>query len=168
MHSRITELRHGTFVRVGELGVLILGPPGAGKSALALALMDQPGRGTGPADLTTTLIADDQICLWLDPATAQVMGRAPATLAGLLEIRGVGIVAVDYVRAFPLGLVVELKKAGEIERLPDFPNACARVLGQAIPLVKIATGDMAAAAKVRTSAGIILGRNAVENSRVIR
>jgi len=168
MHSRITELKHGTFVKIGKLGVLILGASGAGKSALALALMDQPGRGTGQVELTTTLIADDQICLALDQATAQVVGSPPTSLAGLLEIRGVGIMHVDYVRDFPVGLVVELKKAGEIERIPDFPNACARVLGQAIPLIEIATGDMAAAAKVRTSAGIILGGNAVENSMVIR
>jgi len=168
MRAGITELRHGTFVKVAELGVLILGAPGAGKSALALALMDQPGRGAGQAELTTTLVADDQVCLALDKATAQVVGRPPATLAGLLEVRGVGIVQVDYLPGFPVGLVVELKKADEIERIPDFPNACARVLGQTIPLVEIATGDMAAAAKVRISVGVILDGNAVENSRVIR
>ncbi len=167
MTVETTELRHGTFVRTGRLGVLVLGKSGCGKSALALALIDGAGRGLGKGDLATTLVADDQVCLWRDDTTAQVYGSPPETIAGLLEIRGVGIVQVDYIPRWPVGLVVQIKAEDEIERLPDFPKASIDVLGQAVPVIEVSSGDTGAAAKVRSGVSVLLGCNAVENTSAI-
>jgi HPr Serine kinase C-terminal domain len=72
---------HGTVVAIDGGGVLLRGPSGRGKSDLALRLIDAGAR----------LVADDQVLL--QRSGMQVLARAPAVLAGLLEIRGVGIVA---------------------------------------------------------------------------
>ncbi len=167
MIAEISKLKHGTFVKVANLGVLILGRSGAGKSALALALIDHAGQGIGQIDLPATLIADDQVCLWLDQETEQIYGKAPETIAGLLEIRGLGIVHVEYEPIYPLGLVVRISQANDIKRLPGFPGACTYILGKAIPVIDIFGGDVNAAAKVRACVGIIAGRNAVENESAI-
>jgi HPr kinase/phosphorylase len=168
MITETSQLKHATFVKVANLGVLILGRSGAGKSALALALIDNAGHGIGKVDLPATLIADDQVCLWLDQETEQVYGKPPNTIAGLLEIRGLGIVQVEYVPQYPLGLVVQISQANEIERLPGFPETCRNILGKAIPVIDISSGDVNAAAKVRACVGIIVGSNAVENDSAIR
>ncbi len=167
MITETSELKHATFVKVANLGVLVLGRSGAGKSTLALALIDNAGHGIGKVDLPATLIADDQVCLWQDPETKQIYGKAPETIAGLLEIRGLGIVHVEHVPQYPLGLVVQISQANEIDRLPGFPDTCTHILGKAIPLIGISSEDVNAAARVRACVGIIAGRNAVENDRAI-
>ncbi len=168
MNAETSELKHGTFVKVGTLGVLILGNPGSGKSSLALALIDGGGRGIGKKDITTTLIADDQVCLWHDNTTAQVFGRPPKSIAGLLEIRGIGIVPVDYVRRYPVGLVVQIKPEDKIERLPDFSATCIDIAGQAIPVIEVAAHNTHAAAIVRAGVNVLLGCNTVEINMAIR
>jgi HPr kinase/phosphorylase len=80
-------------------GVLLVGPPGSGKSDLLLRLID---RGFD-------LVADDQV--ELDGASAS----APARLAGLLEIRGLGIARLPFVDRATLSLVVTMERP---ERLP--------------------------------------------------
>ncbi len=168
MDPETSELKHGTFVKVGALGVLVLGTPGSGKSALALALIDGDGRGIGKHALATTLIADDQVHLWYDNTTAQVFGRPPESIAGLLEIRGLGIVQVDYVARYPVGLVVQIRPEDRIERLPDFPATSIDVMGQAIPMIEISDHNTNAAAIVRAGVCVLLGCNTVENTTVIR
>ena len=64
-------------------GVLILGPSGAGKSHLALKAMAAGWR----------LVADDRVIIWSDQG--HVYGRAPETLSGLIEVRGLGVVATQ-------------------------------------------------------------------------
>ena len=168
MDPETSELRHGTFVKVGELGVLILGPPGSGKSSLALTLIDGGGRGIGKNDLTATLIADDHVCLWCDSTSAQVFGRPPKTIAGLLEIRGLGIVQVDYLHRYPVGLVVQIRPQDKIERLPDFSKACIDVMGQTIPVIEVSIHNANAAAIIRAGVNVTLGCNIVENTVAIR
>ncbi len=168
MNAGITELIHGTLIKVDQLGVLILGKSGSGKSALALALIDGGGRGIGNIDLIAKLVSDDQVSLWQDPATNKIYGQPPNVIAGLLEIRGLGIVSMDYVPRCPVDLVVKLRPENEIERLPDFPGEHTDILGQGIPVVYISTHDITAAAKVRASVNILLHSNAVENDSIIR
>ncbi len=167
MSSDKNELKHATFIKLTTLGVLILGKPGAGKSTLALSLIDGGGRGIGKTDLIATLIADDQVCLWQDEASELIYGAPPETLAGLLEIRGVGIAQVDYIHQWPVSLVVELRELEEIERLPDFPNTCTDILGQALPVLGISVQDTAAAARIRVAIGILLNSRTVENGGII-
>jgi serine kinase of HPr protein (carbohydrate metabolism regulator) len=112
-----STLVHGTCVAVDGDGVLLLGPPGAGKSDLALRLIDGGAR----------LVADDQTALSRDGGDGGdggsgggIRAAAPPSIAGLLEIRGVGIVSVPSVATAPLRLVVELvPDEAQVERLPE-------------------------------------------------
>lgn len=93
---------HGTGLLLGEHGVLLRGPSGAGKSVLALSLLDRwEGRG-----LPALLVADDRIDLSVE-AGALIMG-APPNLAGLIELRGRGIVKRPYSSPVRLDLVIDL------------------------------------------------------------
>jgi len=95
-------------------GVLLLGPSGVGKSDLLLRLLDHG----------FSLVADDQVCI------ANGFANAPAALAGLLEVRGLGIVKLPFVQCVRLALVVELARA---PRMPD----PARHSSTGLPLVLI-------------------------------
>lgn len=94
-------------------GVLIRGASGAGKSDLALRLIDQGAR----------LIADDRVHLWASGQT--LYARPPATIAGLIEVRGLGITKVPVLDLCAVRLVVDLIDHTP-ERLPDpaFESLC--------------------------------------------
>lgn len=162
MTAASTDLQHGTFVKIGSVGVMITGPSGAGKSSLALQLIEAPGRGLGKDILETQLVADDQVQLWCPPDTAQVFGKAPDVLAGLLEIRGLGIVALASLGQCQLQLVVRLMKVENIERLPDFPNNYVEILNQPIPVVDIFAADAAAPARIRAAVSALTGDYLIE------
>lgn len=130
---------YGTCVALSGLGVLLRGPSGSGKSDLALRLIDGGAR----------LVADDQIELTLD-AAGRLMARAPKPLAGLLEVRGIGILPVDAVRASPVGLVVDLAADDRIERLPEVETCL--LLDRPIRRVTLAPFHASTPAKVRLAA----------------
>ena len=111
---------HGSAVALDGRGVLILGPSGASKSALALALM---AMGAG-------LVADDRTLLARDGAA--LVADAPPSLRGRIEARHVGILAAQAVGPVRLALAVDL--AGP--RGPRLPEAAeAEWLGVRLPLV---------------------------------
>ena len=91
---------HGSCVARDDAGVLILGPSGAGKSDLALRLLS---RGF-------SLVADDQVDI------SDGFAQAPEALAGLLEVRGVGIVRLPYLSGVKLNVIIAL--TDQPERLP--------------------------------------------------
>jgi HPr kinase/phosphorylase len=128
-------LIHATAVAIDGEAVLLRGAPGSGKSDLALRLIDGGAR----------LISDDQTVL--HRKDAQVLVRAPATIVGLIEVRGLGILQIDPVDEAPLGLLMDLVSSVEIERLPD--PRWETILGVPIPLIALAPFEAAAAAKVR-------------------
>jgi HPr kinase/phosphorylase len=128
-------LVHATAVAIDGGALLLRGPSGAGKSDLALRLIDAGAR----------LVADDQV--ELRRVGRQVLTRAPASLAGLVEIRGVGIVRVDALEEAPLVLIVDLTFSEEVERLPE-PRV-ETVLGLSVPLIAQAPFEASAAAKLR-------------------
>ncbi|WP_040850329.1 HPr kinase/phosphorylase, partial [Nitrospirillum viridazoti] len=72
---------HATCVSVGGAGVLLRGASGSGKSDLALRLVDAGA----------LLVADDQVALAADPTATLLTATAPERLAGLIEVRGLGI-----------------------------------------------------------------------------
>jgi serine kinase of HPr protein (carbohydrate metabolism regulator) len=93
---------HGTGLVLGETGVLLRGPSGAGKSTLALALLDRwEGRG-----LPALLVADDRVDILDEQGTVFMM--APPQLAGLIELRGRGIVSRPQQQRAQLHLVIDL------------------------------------------------------------
>lgn len=97
---------HGTGLVLGETGVLLRGPSGAGKSVLALALLDRWEMRGQPA----FLVADDRVDL-VETGRELTM-QAPAQLAGLIELRGRGIVSRPHRNLVTLHLVIDL--------VPDF------------------------------------------------
>jgi serine kinase of HPr protein (carbohydrate metabolism regulator) len=124
---------HATAVAIDGGGVLLLGPSGAGKSDLALRLIDRGAK----------LIADDRVNLADDGAC--VVLSAPARIAGLLEVRGLGILRFAYVAA-PLELCIELVAADAVDRLPE---ADAELFcGHKIPLFRLNPFELSAPIKV--------------------
>ena len=95
---------HASCIAIGARGVLLLGPSGAGKSDLALRLIDDGAR----------LVADDRTILFVKNGVLHA--RAPASIKGLLEIRGVGIVALPVCDSVKIVLAVQLGREGA--RLP--------------------------------------------------
>jgi HPr kinase/phosphorylase len=92
------QIVHGSAVALGGRGLLILGKSGAGKSALALALI---GRGAA-------LVADDRVVL--ERRGRALVARAPEALAGLIEARGVGLLRVVPAPEVPILLAVDLDR----------------------------------------------------------
>ncbi len=105
MTTLSSETLHATSVAIDGRAVLLEGVSGTGKSDLALRLID---RGA-------TLISDDQTLL-VRQGTALV-ARAPATIRGGIEARGLGIVTLPYVDAVPVALIVRL--GAEPMRMPE-------------------------------------------------
>jgi HPr kinase/phosphorylase len=127
---------HGTCVARDGDGVLILGPSGAGKSDLALRLI---GRGFG-------LVADDQVDV------TDGIARAPEALAGLLEVRGLGIVRLPHLAWAKIKLVITL--TDQIDRLPE--PEIHQTLG--LPVVRIDAASASAPDRVALALDCARGR----------
>jgi len=118
-----------------DAGVLILGRSGAGKSDLALRLIE---RGA-------ILVSDDRTELFLQKGV--MTARPPAAIRGLLEVRGVGILAVPYAPKVRVSLVVSLD--GSRDRLPEREHWRAPWdLPVPVPLLRLAAFDPSAPAKI--------------------
>ena len=144
-----TTTLHATCVAVADEGVLILGEPGAGKSDLALRLIDQPGRGIGTEFRTTQLVADDQVCISRDGL--RLVASAPPAIRGKLEIRGLGIVSLPVRDLVSLCLAVRLTPDAGIARLPDLADDRLSILGVDLPLVRIDPRSASAPARIRAA-----------------
>ena len=147
MHEE--ALIHGTCLAIGRDGVLLLGKPGAGKSDLALRLIDQPGTGLSGLMRGARLVADDQVRV--RRAGAGLIASAPAALANRLEIRGLGIATLAALPEIALRLAVRLTPSAEIERLPDLAAARMDILGIALPLILLDPSAASAPARLRAA-----------------
>jgi len=127
------ETLHATTVALDGRAVLISGPSGSGKSDLALRLLD---RGF-------VLVSDDQTIVKKDGS--KLVATAPPTIAGKLEVRGIGIVDVERADNAPVALVVEL--TSEIQRLPD-DSRDRLILGVRVPLINVDAMAASAPSKV--------------------
>ncbi len=157
-----TRLIHATCIVIGGCGVLLLGPAGSGKSDLALRLIDQPGRGTGRQAMTARLVADDQVLI--TKREARLIAAPPPRLAGLMEVRGLGIVRIECARQVAIALAVRLTDAASIERLPETCPSQLVLLDVAVP--EMAVDAFAASAPARIRAGVVeLLRRAPELAR---
>jgi serine kinase of HPr protein (carbohydrate metabolism regulator) len=142
MAIRVTTYVHATCValRAGRnwRGILLRGPSGAGKSDLALRLIEGGSR----------LVADDQTALVRQGRG--LVATPPGTLAGLLEVRGVGIVKLGRAQLLAratIVLLVDLVPPDRIERLPD--RSRETLLGVDLPVVALAPFEASAPAKLR-------------------
>jgi len=128
---------HATAVIHGESGVLILGPSGSGKSALALALIARAeSRGAFAA-----LIGDDRV--FVREAGGRLIARGAANMAGIIERRAAGLIRVRHEQASVVRLAVELSGRGRRwPRMPDDDGGLA--IGEvALPRLALGSGQSA-------------------------
>ncbi len=128
-------LIHATCIALSGTGVLLRGAPGSGKSDLALRLVD------GGA----VLVADDQVAL--TARDGRLFAAPPETIAGRIEVRGIGIVTVPHAAEAPVALTVDLVAPGAVARMPT-PSRCS-YLGIDLALVALAPFEASTPAKVR-------------------
>ena len=127
---------HASCVARDGRGVLLLGPAGAGKSDLALRLLD---RGF-------SLVADDRVHV------VNCIASPPEALAGLLEVRGLGLLRLPFDASTRLALAVELTTA--MDRLPE----PARHPDFDLPLIRLDPRAPSAAQRVALALDVVLGR----------
>jgi hypothetical protein len=132
MIGGVDALVHGSCVAIGGRGVLIGGRSGTGKSDLALRLID---RGA-------SLVSDDYT--ELRRVGGRVLARAPAPIAGKIEVRGLGILDLPETADVPVCLFVDLDR--DPERLPDPETVW--LAGEEIPTVALAALEASAALKL--------------------
>lgn len=121
---------HGTCVILGTRGVFLRGPSGAGKSTLAEALLTTAA-GAGKF---AALVADDRVHLGAE--NGRLIARPPETIAGQLEIRGLGIVTIPFEAKARVDLVIDLVEPEYIERLPE--NVALEAHIEGVRLVRLA------------------------------
>lgn len=118
---------HATSLVLGSYGILLSGASGAGKSSLALTLIERAHQ-TGRVG---TLISDDQTLLSAEGD--KLIATAPPAIAGAIEIRGAGLFVVPYQPQAEISLLVELVQA---EKAPRYPTGTSRELaGIVVPVL---------------------------------
>ena len=132
--SPFSETLHASCVAIGGRAVLIAGRSGAGKSDLALRLID---RGAA-------LVSDDYTVVRREGG--RLLASAPPTIAGRIEARGVGILTLPHVEDAPVCLFVDLERP--VERLPE-ASVPQLVAGVGVPVIGIGALEASAPAKVR-------------------
>ncbi len=127
---------HASAVLAGARAILIRGPSGAGKSQLALALIQAARAGSLPF---ARLVGDDRV--HLQAASGRLLVRPAEALAGLIEVRGIGIVSLPYEPCAVVGLVVDL--CADAERLPAAESRQTEIDGVRLPRLAVAAGNAA-------------------------
>jgi len=131
---------HASCVALGGKGVLLLGPSGAGKSDLALRLIDGGAR----------LVADDRCELFV--RGGKLYARAPDSIAGLMEMRGLGIIAMPHAKFAMVAMAVGLSASPA--RLPEpvfyVPPAGVKP-ARPVPLIMVKAGAASAPARIRAA-----------------
>jgi serine kinase of HPr protein (carbohydrate metabolism regulator) len=133
MAAPLSETLHATTVAINGRALMLTGPSGSGKSDLALRLID---RGA-------TLVSDDYTLV--EKAGREVLASPPATIAGRMEVRGIGIVAMDHLSGVPVALMIGLIQA--YDRMPEGPDM-RMVAGIEIPSITLSALEASAPIKV--------------------
>jgi serine kinase of HPr protein (carbohydrate metabolism regulator) len=128
-----SETLHASCVAIGDRAVLIEGRSGSGKSDLALRLIDRGG----------VLVSDDYTVLVRERDT--LIAQAPTTIAGRIEVRGIGIVDLPHAERAPVALIVTL--VDQVERFPE-DRAPRRIAGVALPEIALVASELSAPIKV--------------------
>lgn len=128
-----SETLHASCVALGDRAVLIEGRSGSGKSDLALRLIDRGGR----------LVSDDYVIV--TRRDGALWATAPANIAGKIEVRGIGIVAMEAIKEARVGLVIQL--ADNPERMPE-PRGMRRIAGVDLPEMALPSLEASAPIKI--------------------
>ena len=149
------------FLAIGGHGVLLRGPSGAGKSDLALRLLTGTFcMPTGVPAPVVKLVCDDRAILAV--RGAGLFASPAPVLAGLLEVRGVGVLKLPFVSDVPIALVCDLvaganaKAGAEIERRPASGQRT-EFGAISLPQMLLDPREPSAAAKVLIAIGLIDG-----------
>lgn len=132
---------HGTAVAVAGIGVLLIGPSGSGKSDLAMRLID---RGA-------LLVADDYVQVL--PKAGRLQLSAPPAIAGLMEVRGIGLLRQPILAEVEAGLVVDL--ATPPDRLPEDQQVS--IGGIDLPLIRLRAFEASAPTKIEWALAHLAG-----------
>jgi HPr kinase/phosphorylase len=128
----LPETVHASAVLLGETGILIRGASGSGKSSLVLELLR-----ADPA--AAHLVADDRVILSAEHG--RLVADVPEPLAGLLEVRGLGLVKLPCVAPVVIRLIVDLVARDEYRRMPEAAEALAEVEGLSLPRLLLPIGE---------------------------
>lgn len=138
MNGELENTLHAACVAFGEIGVLLRGPSGAGKSDLAFRLIEAGA----------VLVADDRVRL--RAREGRLIAAAPEELAGMLELRGIGLVELPSATDIAVELVADLVAPEAVERLPAPDRE--QVHGIRIRKIAVAPFEQTAVAKIRIAA----------------
>ena len=141
--AAVRETIHANAMLLGEAGLLLRGPSGSGKSALSLDLID---RAQARGDFAR-LVADDRV--ELTAANGRLIARPHPAIAGLMEIRGRGVVRVPFESAGVIRLVVDLLGAASWpERCPQQGAREAKLCGITLPRLYARADDPRAPSQI--------------------
>lgn len=121
---------HGTALLAGDRGILIVGASGSGKTTLALALIDHFCR----SGTFSQLVGDDQ--LFIESRNGRLVAHAPTTIAGLIEIPGLGPRSASYQPVAVIDLCLRLCPDANVPRFQD--TARENIAGCSIPAIMVA------------------------------
>lgn len=142
---------HGSVVLVGARAILIRGPAGSGKSQLAMRILAAAAAGMFRF---ARLVADDRV--ELAAAHGRLIARPPPGLAGLIEVRGLGVRRIEYEPAAVVTLALDLADP-RAQRMPEEADSVAVFEGVAVPRLSSPAGVdplpivAAASGTIRTS-----------------
>lgn len=137
--NRISTI-HASAILLGETGVLIRGASGSGKSALLLDLLAADPNGAH-------LVADDRVLL--SAVNARLVADVPVPIAGLVEMRGVGLLKRSWVAPIVIRLIVDLLPPESCVRLPEEESTRVELEGVMLPRVCLPIGSCIGGQKVR-------------------
>ena len=147
IHASCVLLAHAgeAFDAPPDAGILLIGESGAGKSDLALRLIAAGA----------WLVADDRVDISVE--NTRLIARPPAPLAGLIEIRNVGIVTLPHAPEASIALVVQLGTAENLPRLPEReqyqpPSGIDLAEKLRPPLIRLSALEPSAPAKIAAAA----------------
>jgi hypothetical protein len=131
-----SETLHASCVSMDRRAILISGRSGAGKSDLALRLID---RGA-------MLVSDDYTIV--RRVSGRLLAKAPANIEGRMEVRGLGILPFPFVSDVPVGLLVDLNL--DVIRLPE-PRPPVSLAGCMVPVIAVSALEPSAPIKVEVA-----------------
>ena len=124
-------LVHGTALVVGNIGLILLGASGIGKSTLALHLIS----GASRAGHFATLLSDDQVLL--ETANRRIVATAPAAIRGMIELRGSGIGHLPSIENMVLHYAISIVVSDASTRIPEQNQVWKPADGMEVPLLFI-------------------------------
>lgn len=137
-------LYHASCVCRDDYAVLLCGKSGSGKSDLALRLIHDG----------FTLLADDSVLLSDD--NGDLWADVPDNIAGLVEIRGLGIVSMPFVRQKKVGLKVVLSENEKTDRMPE--PEMEKIKGIDIPVFRLNAFEASAVVKISYALDVAVGK----------